>query len=475
MTNNSDDYFNSDGFRAILDKFETAEEEGKTIVLDPDEYADIAEYYYNLGKITYAENVIDRASDIYPGASAPLLFKARMALMLYHDCTKAEKYADQIEDKSDIEYYYIKAEIMIAGGKSILADNYLEEQYDLLDEEDRDYFAIDVAEMFADYNYFGLADKWLKRSEAKNLAEYKEQKARILADKGKYAECEKIYENLLDGNPFSTKYWNALAVSQSSGHKIEDAIQSCEYCLAIDPENKTAILNKANGLYSLGNYKEALTYYKRYTEFCPYDEEGHVFLGFCNIIIEDYEQAVISFEKAKDKVNENSPYITDFYKEWAWALAKSGDTKRSMKVLDMTKNINCDHNEIAVYRGCILLMSNKLAEAKECFLQAIKDSSHSPRILMQIAIVIYDSGNSQIAYKLFKLLFMRYADWHEGYAYLAACCYDLHLKDEFLTYLKRAVTFCPKETETLLSDIFPDEMKVEDYYLYMQEMLKDNE
>lgn len=49
-----------------------------------------------------------------------------MALLDYNDINKANLYADLINDKNDLEYFYLKAEIMINEGKIEEADNYLE-------------------------------------------------------------------------------------------------------------------------------------------------------------------------------------------------------------------------------------------------------------------------------------------------------------------------------------------------------------
>lgn len=44
--NNSEDYFESNEFKATLKKFEEAERSGQEIILDSEEFVDIAEYYY---------------------------------------------------------------------------------------------------------------------------------------------------------------------------------------------------------------------------------------------------------------------------------------------------------------------------------------------------------------------------------------------------------------------------------------------
>lgn len=465
--NNSEDYFESHEFKITLKKFEEAEKSGQEIILDSEEFVDIAEYYYNHGKVHLAIEIIDRTIDLYPGAAAPLLFKARMALLDYNDIDKANLYADLINDKNDLEYFYLKAEIMINEGKIEEADDYLENKYAEIDDDEKDYFSIDTTALYIDYNIIEKANKWIKKSEAVDTVEYKEQYARIMMENGDYKKSQELFNELIDKNPYSTQYWNSLASSQFLCNNIEEAIQSCEFALAINPENATALLNKANGLYNLGNYKEALKYYTKYCEQCPNDENGETLIGFCNMLLEDYTNAIKHFQIAERLSAPNSPMLADIYKDWAFALCRLGRIDESMDILDKTQNIGCDHNELLIYKGSLLIGSGRFYESKKYFLKAIKDSNCSPNIVMKAAIVIYESGNINVAYKMFEMLFRRYPNWTKGYTYYAASCYFLKKEDEFLINLKKAIKYSPEESKIVLGKLFPENIDANFYYEYM--------
>lgn len=365
--NFSEDYFESNEFKNTLKRFEDADKNGEEIILDSEEFVDIAEYYYNLGKVETAVEIIDRTIDLYPGAAAPLLFKARMALLDYNDIDKANYYADLIEDKTDLEYFYLKAEIMIVDGKADEADEYLEERFNEIDDDEIDFFAIDTAALFIDYNKVDKAEKWINRSEATDAVEYKEQYARIMMEIGEYEKSQTLFNELIDKNPYSTKYWNSLASSQFLCNNLEDAIQSCEFALAINPENATALLNKANGLYNLGNYKEALKYYTRYCSQCPNDENGETLIGFCNMLLEDYVNAIKHFQIAENLSSPDSPMLSDIYKDWAFALCRLNRIDESMAILDKAEALATDNNDLLVYRGSLLLGSGRFLSRRNIF------------------------------------------------------------------------------------------------------------
>lgn len=472
MSYNSEDYFHSKDFKIILKQYEDAEKQGTYALLDSEELVDVAEYYYNNGNAQRASEIIEEALSIYPGSTAPLLFKARLALIDNNDIDQAEYFTEMIEDKSDLEYFYMKAEIMLSKGDIEEADAYLDARYAEVDEDDKDYYSIDVAALFIDYECIDKAEKWLSKSAETESTEYKEQAARIFMERGEYEKSKELFNKLIDRNPFSTQYWNSLASAQFFNNNIEESIQSSEYSIAINPNNSAALLNKANGLYNLGNYTEALKYYLRYSEICPTDENGEMLIGFCYLLLDDFEKAIQHFEKAEKLSAPQSQNLVDIYKDWAFALCRLNRIDESMNIIDKTEGLACDHNEMLVYRGNLMLGCGHFMEAKKYFLQAMKKSGYSPRIFTKIAITVFESGDSKLAYKMFGLLFKSNKEWTEGYPYYAACCYELGKINEFLVCLNKATTYSPQETKLILGKLFPEGMPPKDYYKYMSDKIR---
>lgn len=467
MSYNPDEYYNTKGFKDLLCRFEEAEKNGQRIILDPEEYTDIAEYYYNRSNAEYAKEIIDYAISIYPGATEPMLFKAKLALWEDDDTIKAEECAEQIEDKTDPEYYYIKAEILLTDGMNEEADAYLEECCEGIDEDDRDFFMIDVADIFADYDDMERAEAWLNKSEVVDSVEYKEQLARIMIGKGMYGESEKLLNELIDKDPYAARYWNSLASSQFSNNDIEGGIRSCEYSIAINPNDKTALFNMANGLYNLGNYTEALKYYRKYNELCPNDENGELLVGFCHLLLEDYDNAIACFEKIEERMNLDPPNAVELYKNWAWALFRQDRIDEGLKTLDKTKRLPCDHNEMLIFRGSLLIGSDRYREAKDCFLKAARDAGYTSEVFTKIAIVIYDCGFDDIAYRMFRLIYSHNSGWTKGYAHYAACCYGQKKTEEFVDALEKAIRYSPNLTKEVFKAVFPDDPMPQRYYDYM--------
>lgn len=282
-----DIYYQSKKFKRLLQRYEELRDNNISEFLDSEDLTDVAEYYYSIGQDEKALETANYTNHLYPTATAPLAFKARMALLTYNNPTLANEIAETIVDKSDLDYLYLKAEIMIADNQVCKADQYLQEQYDnVIDEDDHEEFAIDAAALFADYEEIDYAEKWLNQSTMINEDEYKEIKVRILKGQGKYEASETLINKLIDDNPYSCAYWNQLTQIQFLRNDVQGAITSSEYALAINPNDEEALLNKANGLFSLDNFVESLKYYQQYRQTCHHVDFsiidvtiGHLYLN----------------------------------------------------------------------------------------------------------------------------------------------------------------------------------------------------
>ena len=464
-------YFESKGFRKILEQYEESVQEGHSIYMDADDLADIADYYQYNGRPEDANRAIDLALEYNPEAVGPLLYKAREALSL-HDFDTAREYAEQILAVDQQEALYLQGEILINEGKVEEADDFFREQMrEVMSDEQMDY-VYDVANIFSDYNVYDKAFEWMTRSQGDDSDDFKELMARTLFGLGKYKDSERIFNELIDHDPYSIRYWNALASAQFMNEDYNAAITSSEYAIAIDPHDAESILSKANSLYSLGNYESALTYFERYSEVMPEDEFGFLHQGTCLINLGKYSEAQQVLEQAEYLADDDSPYLPEICQELAFAYSEMHKPESALYYIDKTQDMDCDHVNMEIIRGHIHLANQNPEEAEEAFKEALRMSDNSPKTMLRIIVSLYDNRYIKTSYLLLKNFFRHVEkDWNEGYSYMALCCMDMKKTDEFLSYLKIATNRNPKEAKTVLGCYFPEDMAPQDYYDYMSDKI----
>lgn len=466
------DYFNSDDFQQLLRRYEASIASGDNLFLDADDLVDIADYYNMTGEYERAIDVVDQGINLYPDHVLLNVFMARRALD-NEDIEEAERCADSISDKDAPDYHYLRAEILIAQNRIDEADEYLREYSKTVDPDEYSDFVLDVANLYVDYDVSQKAYEWMMRTAGNDSDDFKELMARTLFGLGKYKDSQRLFNELIDHDPFSKNYWTALATAQFMDEDYNAAVTSSEYAIAIDPNDPDSLLAKANGLMKLNNYEEAEKYYKRFSEACPDDALGPLQQASCYINMDNHQAAIPLLQQALTLTDEKSQYLTQIYQELAFAYSATGELDRALDTLELTKPLDCDHAEVSIIRGHLLLNHQRIEEAEEAFRQAMTMSNGDPKIILHVIVSLYDNRFVKAAYHMLKRFYdIIVNDFNNGYAYLALCCWELHYDKEFLQYLKKSAECNPNETRHVLGHLFPNETPVEDYYTYMKEKLK---
>ena len=469
-----EEYYKSEEFRELLDSYEASINTGSTPFMDADDLVDIADYYSYYDDLEKAEEAIDYALELYPSATLPNVFKARQALA-DGDFKEARRYAGRIESRDDPDFHYLQAEILIAEGRIDEADRYLRDYGMTVEEDEYEDFVRDCANLYVDYNVSDKAYEWMMRSRGDDSDDFKELMARTLFGLGKYKDSERLFNELIDRNPYSKHYWNALASAQFMSEDYSGAIASSEYAIAIDPQDPEGIISKANGLFRLSNYEEAVKYYKRYTELIPDDEFGLLHQGVCLVNLGRNEEALQQLDAALKTAPDDSPFLVQIYQELAFCYSAMKQPQKALLMLDKTDTLDCDHVDMLVIRGHILLENDMVHRAEEAFKTAIMKSDNAPVVLLRIIVSLYDNRYINACYQML-LKFFEYVtayapNFKGGHAYMALCCYDMGHTEEFMKHLRLAVALNPHEAQMALSCLFPPGTEVSDYCAYMEERL----
>ena len=467
-------YFESEGFKKLLEQYEDSVKSGHPVYMDADDLADIADYYHYEGRLDDAAAAIELALQFNPDAIGPLLYKAREALSLNNFRT-ARDYAERIRIIDQAEYLYLLGEILICEGKTEEADELFRKQFMELPPDEQMDYVYDVANLFAEYNDYNKSFEWMARSQGDDSDDFKELMARTLFGIGKYEDSSKLFNELLDHNPYSKVYWNALASAQFMSEDYGASIASSEYAIAIDPNDAESILTKANGLYHLENFEEALSYFEKYSEKNNTDEFGYLHQGTCLINLGRFEEAISRLLIAEGLALPDSQYLPEIYQELAFAYSELKQPETALYYIDKTENLDCDHIDMEVIRGHILVANKRLREAEIVFKNVILESGNAPKTMLRVMVSLYDNRYVSASYKLFKKFFNFVDDdWNEGYSYMALCCWDIKHYDEFIDYLKKAVEKNPNEAKMVLGHLFPIGMKVTEYQQFIEESLKES-
>lgn len=461
------DIFSTNKFKNVLDRYNKAKDGGERVFFELDDLIDIAEYFTRRGMYDEAVKANEYALEIYPGAACPLSMLARNAMIQDKDIEKAKALADMIEDKDDLEYIYVKAEIMIMEGNYNEADAYLESKARVLDGDDLDDMLLDVPLLFLDYKLPELAAKWHARCEETDEPEYKMAEGDIAFQDSNFKKSERIFKELLEKDPFSVELWGRLAMSQQELLETNDAIESCEFALAIEPNDPDALLTKANALAANGMPEQSLSFYRRFLKLMPTNVHGRFMYAIALNETNDTDEAMAQLNIAKSYPGDTA-LTEEIIKEQVYIMSTTGKSSEALLMLDEAyKDKQIKQTTMLVCKGAIYLQLGQDDYAKDFFMQAMLNPRTMRDVSREIALVYFDYDDYSKAYSIFLYTLPEHpTDKFEGYGYYAYCCKMLGYRDEFLKNLRIACTYNPNEAKAVFKNYFPKGMLPKDYYDY---------
>lgn len=482
-------YINSSEFKSLLQQYENAQKAGEMMFFDSDDIVDIAEYYHIIGDLDSAEAAADYCLRLHPDEAAPLLFKARMALVDYGDVEEAKALLSRLnEEEESLEAVYVKAEIMLSDGGADKSDRYLRGKYasymesreagafsdDMDEDEETPDFALDVAMMYCDHGYSDYAERWMKKAnmpEKGPATEYYDTWARIYMDQQQWQKAVEMMDKVIDADAYNTSAWLVMSDAYFHLAQYQEALQCVEYAVAIAPDEPDAYLSKGNILYALNYMEEASRCFERYNELSPGDPLGELLLAttlLCQSRTEEaYKHIRVVFE-AYDEL----PLMQsrEALRMCATIAAKMGDDTFAMECCDLMEASGASAVETDLVRGAVCVEVHDMQKALAYFNKAVEASDYDLTIVARIGIIAYEAGLYSVAYKMLKEAVVPYdgTDFAECppqfLAFFTGACYNMHQRKEYLHYLKYAVECAPLDISIVLGEYFKPGTEPRDYY-----------
>ena len=439
------------------------------LYLDADELTDIAEYYMLLHEEEKADEAIRLATELHPESVDPQIFLARQ--QMFHDnLSEAHRICDAISDQHDQEVVFLNAELLIREGQEDEAHRLLENYYADLNEE-RAVFLYDAANVFLDYALWALARKWAERMIEEFPTNRKGQflMADTLFSMGENEQAIATLNTLLDQDPYYIEAWNLLAEAQSASEQFTEALESVEYVLAIQQDNRQALLTKAHCLFHIGETEAAHQLYQQLLRVDSHDDTLHYFDALCLSSLEHFEEAAEALRRANEEGHGMSQEQLHIYLQQAYVESKLHHLEDAVEALKQAARI-CTKETTFEYHlllGQIYLENDRFELAQKQFTLAVEQSPDRKHTMLLIGIAFGEAGHYEESAQILTAMLQYYGEEEAGSAipYLAFCYYHLHENSLFLHYLKGSVGVSRETTEYLFSPIYPG-IPPEDYYPY---------
>lgn len=337
----------------MAESYENAQKENKTIYLDADDLADLADWYAMRYQYDKANEVVNYGLKIHPDNTILLIEQAYLFLDT-NQRDKSKAIMDCIPEETS-EAKVLKANLLMGDGK-------IEEAEALLDSiEDKDELGniIDVSYMYLDLGLPELALPWLERG----VERYAENESYLAVTGdcyhalGRVEDAMGIFNRLIDKNPYSAFYWYGLASCYFDLQMFDKAIEACDYALVTDEEFASAYMLRGHAFFQIGNDERAIE------DFLVAKERNSLSPNFVNIFIAinklsrgEWEEAYHYFEEAIE-TQENSPLMSQsaLYANAALCLHKMGQKSKAHLYCQKARELNPEEIDSYLIEGRIYL------------------------------------------------------------------------------------------------------------------------
>ena len=472
MKENLSFYFESPEFKETLEKYMAMEQNNSQVYFDADQFTDIAEYYAKHGDLKKSYQAINYGLKIHPGNTNLILHKVR-CIILAGNYNKAWKILDHIEDQSDREVKFLKAELHLEENNLKAAKKILNEIYE---EENDTECILDIFNIYLDNCQEHEALKWINSAYKNNPEDVKitQTLAEFYYSNDNLKQAIKYFNKVLDKEPYNADCWCKLGQCYITINNIEEALNALDYCLAIEQDNVQAMTTKGECLIELNNYEEGCKLLSKAEGLIKDGSQIRLLLIDCYMRMKKYPEAIAMCQKhrlAKDTDDFNKAQVASFE---ALAYAYINRFDEALEVIKYGIEADANFSNLYIAKGEIYLLQNMIIEAQKEFSYAEYMAFDKQNLLFTLVLACMRCGFDSMALKYFKRLEKEYPDACENIYYLIAHCYYKEgNKEEMIKYIRKGY----EESEFTLDIIkaMPKFSGDEQFIMLLEEIIKNLE
>lgn len=504
--------YNSPEFQDALSRYEQSRRDGAPCYLDSEDYVDISDYYLDHDKPVEALEVIDKGLSLHPNDD--LLPAVRAGVLIYlHRFTEAREIVDKLDTDQNYDVIYLQAQLKYAVDNDLpAADKLFHEWIECVEDEwqcsstasysddDEEEVSPEEAEneirsaymhIMVSYIELSLVDHseylrswiaaYLKRFPKMGMYDPDYNVADICRDEGYVDYVETVFERLLDNDPYTPNGWTILAAAQQTNDKFEEALNSLEFALAINPDDVVANVTKAHCHYALQHFDVALPLFMKYRRQTESHSEDQ-YIAICYLHLHEVKLSLQYWKTALayvEKEIEDAGTRGWKYYEISDGLAMCEEYAQALTLIQRALKIEPKNIDYRLQEANVLLGMQRVEEAVDKFSSLFHDNTElMPPLMLSAGIRCLAHDYAALADTMFSVVLSMkeekfdFPNRNVIYAYMAMAKFQQNDLKGTLTHLRIACHETPDLVRHLYADYLPDTLLPEDYYDYLAKQIR---
>lgn len=453
----NEDNWNDDNdfsLESLLVKYENLKNGQSIAFLEEEEFEIIIEHFFQENLESEASDACNLALEYFPNSVGINIFKAEL---LFHSQKLRQALAtlDAIEslDPTNLDIVMLKSEILTAQEKSADAAKYLQMKLDDFEGKDKIEILLELTDVYDDMEehakiydtleYILLLDK--RNEEALN-------KISFWSDYLDYQDRSiNIFNEILEDDPYNVFAWFNLGVAYQGKKEYEKAIESYEYCVAIDDTFEFAYRNMADAAMRIKWYEVAIEALQRNLELGKPEDILFEAIGLCFEKQKDFEKARFYYRKAIQL----NPADDKLYFRIGETYAKETEWLKALNSFAVATHLNKENAMYFMALGnCQLELEKPEEDIINSYMQALKLKPHSKTVWTNFLKALFKLGLYESMYENSLLILDLDTDKEEFEYYTVAALIKLGKINEAIIRLGNLLEKLPKKIK-ILTDLDP--------------------
>ncbi|MBW7914666.1 MAG: tetratricopeptide repeat protein [Taibaiella sp.] len=443
-----DDFMDDDlnSLDDLLRRYEDVKNGESAGIMDEEDFERVIEYYFQNSNEEQALLACEIARTYYPFSTSVLLLKAEI-LVQSQKYGQAVHALDELEqyDQANLDATLLRSDVLVSQFKYDQAALFLEQRAELFEGRDKIEVLLELTDVYDECEEFDAVFDTLHRVlkiDPRN--EEGLQKICFWADFTKrFEDSIAIHTVITEEDPYNALAWFNMGTAYQGLKLYEKAIDSYEFCVAIDEKFEFAYRNMADAYMRLKWYEKAIEVLETHMELAKPEDVIFEAIGYCWEKKKNFQRARFFYRKA----SQLSPQDDSIFYKIGETYAREKQWEKAVKAYSVALHLDKENASYCMAIGNCLMEMDAENEALVCYLNAVKLKPANKTTWLALIKGLYIAGYYDEALTQLEIARENCGDKADFRYFQAAALFELGKSKEAQVQLERALKLAPTKVK----------------------------
>lgn len=439
-----------DSLDDLLRRYEDVKNGEASGIMDEDDFERVIEYYFQNSNEEQALLACEIARTYYPFSTTVLLLKAEI-LVQGQKYGQAMHVLDELDesDTENLDAALLRSDILISQFKYDQAAVFLEERSERFSGKDKIEILLELTDVYDECEEFdAVFDTLVRVLKIDPRSEEGLQKICFWADFTKRLDDSIVLHTAItEEDPYNALAWFNMGAAYQGLKMYEKAIDSYEFCVAIDEKFEFAYRNMADAYMRLKWYEKAIEVLETHMELAKPEDVIFEAIGYCWEKKKNFQRARFFYRKA----SQLSPQDDSIFFKIGETYAREKQWEKAVKAYSVALHLDKENASYCMAIGNCLMEMEAESEALVCYLNAVKLKPNNKTTWVALIKGLYTAGYNEEALTQIEIARENCGDKADFRYYQAAVLFEMGKTKEALLQFERALKLAPTKVKLFTS------------------------